>query len=74
MNPFYQSFQKSQNAQPRRAPRNAQEAVSSMLSYLSSIGMTPEQKVRQMLQTEEMSQAQFEQLSALADIATGRKR
>lgn len=71
MNPFYQSFQKNQNGNPSsNLPKNPQELV----AFLTSNHMTPEQKVRQMLQNKEMTPEQFNQLAAKADQLMGRKR
>lgn len=74
MNPFYQSYQKNQNGNSDGLINHLLESSAPVLSWLKSMNMTPEQRVRQMLQTGEMSQAQFEQLSRMADKATGRKR
>lgn len=71
MNPFYQSFQ--QQNQNGGLPRNFQEAASSIIAQLNARHMTPEQRVRQMLQNKEMTQEQFEQLSRMADQITGRR-
>lgn len=63
MNPFYQSFQKIQNDSKSNLPRNPKE----LANYLLQRQITPEQKVRELLQTKQMTQDQFEAFSKIAD-------
>lgn len=72
MNPLFQSYQQQQANQG--APANLQEMLRSMASQVASSGMTPEQIVRQKIQNGEISQAQFEWASRIADQWTGRRR
>lgn len=69
MNPLFQSFQtNSRNA----IPQNIQQMLNSLASQIRQMGMTPEQLVRQKIQNGEMTQAQFEQYSQIANQLTGR--
>lgn len=70
MNPLYQSYQENQNRNNGGLPKTAPE----LIAFLASKMTTPEQMVRKMLQNGEMSQAQFEQYSKLADQFTGKNR
>ena len=70
MNPLYQSYQENQN----RNSGGLQKTASEMIAFLTSRMMTPEQMVRRLLQNREMSQAQFEQYSKLADQYLGKNR
>lgn len=69
MNPLFQSFQQNQNG-------NLFDWQAALQNIARSIpqGMTPEQLVRQKIQNGEMSMAQFQQFSAIADQITGRNR
>lgn len=70
MNPLYQSYQENQNRNNGGLPKTAPE----LIAFLASKMTTPEQMVRKMLQNGEMSQAQFEQYSRLADQYLGKNR
>lgn len=71
MNPFYQSFQKNQNGQPAvNLPKNPQE----LMSFLTANHITPEQKVRELLQSRAMTQEQFEAYAAQANKLLGRNK
>lgn len=64
MNPFYQSFQKIQNDSKSELPRNPKE----LANYLLQRQITPEQKVRELLRTKQMTPDQFEAFSKIADL------
>ncbi len=72
MNPLYKSYQEKQAA--NRPPANLNEMLQNFASRFVPQGMSPEQMVRNMIQSGQMSQAQFEQLAAVADSWTGKKR
>lgn len=72
MNPLFESYKKSSSQVPFGFDLNT--ALSNMAARIVPTGMTPEQVVRQKIQNGEMSQAQFEQLSRIADQITGRRR
>lgn len=72
MNPLYKSYQEKQAA--NRPPANLNEMLQSFASRFIPQGMTPEQMVRNMIQSGQMTQAQFEQLAAVADSWTGKRR
>lgn len=72
MNPLYKSYQEKQAA--NRPPANLNEMLQNFANRFVPQGMNPEQMVRNMIQSGQMSQAQFEQLAAVADSWTGRKR
>lgn len=71
MNPFYKNYQN--NGQANQG-FNFQTALQNLARQIMPTGMTPEQIVRMKIQNGEMSQAQFQQLSAMADQLTGRNR
>lgn len=76
MNPLYNSFQKqSQFQKIPGLPDDPmiQNAAAMLLNRLSSLGMTPEQKVRELIQNGQMSQQQFEALGQQANRLLGRK-
>lgn len=75
MNPFYQSYQK-QNWQTNipGIPADIQPMANMLLQQLAQMGLTPEQKVRQLIQNRQMTQQQFEELGRMADIVIGRSR
>lgn len=72
MNPLYKSYQEKQAA--NRPPANLNEMLQNFATRFVPQGMNPEQMVRNMIQSGQMTQAQFEQLAAVADSWTGRKR
>ena len=69
MNPLFQSFQTNSR---NTIPQNFQQMLNSLASQVRQMGMTPEQLVRQKIQYGEMTQAQFEQYSQIANQLTGR--
>lgn len=69
MNPLFQSFQTNSR---NTIPQNFQQMLNSLASQIRQMGMTPEQLVRQKIQNGEMTQAQFEQYSQIANQLTGR--
>lgn len=69
MNPLFQSFQTNSR---NTIPQNFQQMLNSLASQVRQMGMTPEQLVRQKIQNGEMTQAQFEQYSQIANQLTGR--
>lgn len=71
MNPFYKNYQN--NNQPNQG-FNFQTALQNLARQIMPTGMTPEQIVRNKIQSGEMTQAQFQQLSAMADQLMGRNR
>lgn len=71
MNPFYKNYQN--NNQPNQG-FNFQTALQNLAQQIMPTGMTPEQIVRNKIQSGEMTQAQFQQLSAMADQLMGRNR
>lgn len=71
MNPFYKNYQN--NNQPNQG-FNFQMALQNLARQIMPTGMTPEQIVRMKIQNGEMTQAQFQQLSAMADQLMGRNR
>lgn len=72
MNPLYKSYQDRQAA--NAPPANLNEMLQSIVANVLPKGMTAEQMVRQLIQSRQMTQAQFEQFSAVADRWTGRRR
>ena len=72
MNSPYQSYQKTQ--ENNGPPANLNELLQNVASQIVPHGMTAEQMVRQMVQNGQMTQQQFNQLAAVADRWTGRKR
>lgn len=72
MNPLFESYKKTSAHQPFGFDLNA--ALQNLASRIVPTGMTPEQVVRQKIKNGEMTQAQFEQLSRMADQITGRRR
>lgn len=71
MNPFYKNYQN--NSQTNQG-FNFQTALQNLVRQIMPTGMTPEQIVRNKIQSGEMTQAQFQQLSAMADQLMGRNR
>lgn len=71
MNPFYSSYQK--NSQMLNHGFDLNAALQNLARQIMPTGMTPEQIVRQKIQSREMSMEQFQQYSAIADQLTGRK-
>lgn len=51
-----------------------QAAASDLLAQLAMSGMTPEQKVRELIQNGQMTQQQFEMFGRMADSMMGRRR
>ena len=72
MNPLYKSYQETQAA--KAPPANLNEMLQSFAAKVLPKGVTPEQMVRQMIQSGQMTQQQFNQFAAVADTWTGRKR
>lgn len=72
MNPLFESYKKSTSQGSFGFDMNT--ALQNLAARIVPTGMTPEQIVRQKIQNREMSQAQFEQLSRIADQITGRRR
>ena len=72
MNPLFESYKKSSAQQPFGFDLNA--ALQNLAARIVPTGMSPEQIVRQKIQSGEMTQAQFEQLSRMADQITCRRR
>ena len=70
MNPFYRNYQ----SQVQQNPFNLQAALQNLARQIMPTGMTPEQIVRQKVESGEMTQQQFEQYSRIADSLTGRNR
>lgn len=72
MNPVFEKFQQKrqqmqQNVNPFSSPEAFKQASSQMVDNLNKMGMTPEGRVRQLMQGGQMSQEQFGQLSQQAD-------
>ena len=71
MNPFFERFQQnrvaSQQANPFSSPEAFQQASGQLMDNLNKMGMTPEARVRQLMQSGQMTQEQFQQLSQQAD-------
>lgn len=74
MNPLYQSYQQQRQNNAPGLPGNMQAAASDLLAQLAMSGMTPEQKVRELIQNGQMTQQQFEMLGRMADSMMGRRR
>lgn len=67
MNQFYERFQQNQNASNPFANRfSLQNAMGNLMNQLNQMGMTPEAKVKQLIQSGQMTQQQFNQLGQLA--------
>lgn len=74
MNPFYQRFQQNQNGNnPFASPMAFQQAASQMMNSLAQIGMTPQARVSQLIQSGQMTQQQFNQFAQIANQLTGRR-
>lgn len=75
MNPLYQSLNSNQNGSILDlfgGPQQFQQRLNSFAQdFMRNNAMTPEQKVRQMISSGQMSQAQFERLRAVANQITG---
>lgn len=69
MNPFYNRHQQNQQS----SPFDLNAALQNLSKQVVATGMTPEQIVRQKIQNGEMTQAQFQQYSQIADRLMGRK-
>lgn len=75
MNPFYQRFQQNQNdSNPFSSPQAFQNAASQMIQSLTQMGMTPQARVQQLMQSGAMTQQQFNQFAQIANRLTGRTR
>lgn len=75
MNPFYQRFQQKQNDNnPFSSPQAFQNAASQMMNSLSQMGLTPQARVQQLIQSGQMSQQQFNQFAQIANQLTGRTK
>ena len=72
MNSPYQSYQKTQEA--GGPPANLGQILQNFASQFVPAGMDPERMVRQLVQSGQMSQDQFNQLAVVADRWTGRRR
>lgn len=72
MNPLFERFQQKrqqtqQNRNPFSSPEAFQQASGQMMENLNKMGMSPEARVRQLMQNGQMTQQQFSQLSQQAD-------
>lgn len=72
MNPFFERYQQKrtqtqQSMNPFSSPEAFQQASGQMMENLNKMGLTPEARVKQMMQSGQMSQQQFSQLSQQAD-------
>lgn len=72
MNPVFEKFQQRrqqtrQQVNPFSSPQAFQQASGQMMNNLNQMGMTPEAGVRQLMQSGQMTQQQFNQLSNQAD-------
>lgn len=72
MNPFFERYQQKRNqtqqgVNPFSSPEAFQQASGQMMENLNKMGLTPEARVKQMMQSGQMSQQQFSQLSQQAD-------
>lgn len=72
MNPFFERYQQNktqtqQSFNPFSSPEAFQQASGQIMDNLNKMGMTPEARVKQMMQSGQMSQQQFSQLSQQAD-------
>lgn len=72
MNPVFEKFQQrrqqtQQQVNPFSSPQAFQQASGQMMNNLNQMGMTPEAGVRQLMQSGQMTQQQFNQLSNQAD-------
>lgn len=75
MNPFYQRFQQNQNDSNPFSSRQAfQNAANQMMQSLNQMGMTPQTRVQQLMQSGAMTQQQFNQFAQIANRLTGRTR
>lgn len=72
MNPLFESYKNATGGFPQGFNLNAM--LQNVMATMVPMGMTPEQVVRQKIQNGEMSQAQFEQYSRIADQVMGRRR
>ena len=72
MNPLFESYRNVTGASPAGFDLNT--ALQNLAARIIPTGMSPEQIVRQKIQNGEMTQAQFEQYSRIADQWTGRSR
>jgi len=72
LNPLYKSYQESRAQND--PPANLGMMLQNFASQYIPQGMTAEQMTRQLIQSGQMTQAQFNQLAAIADKWTGRKR
>lgn len=67
MNQFYERFQQNQNASNPFTNRfSLQNAMGNLMNQLNQMGMTPEARVKQLIQSGQMTQQQFNQLGQLA--------
>lgn len=71
MNPLFESYKNTAGPNPVSFDLNS--ALKNLAASIIPTGMTPEQIVRQKIQNGEMTQAQFEQYSRIADQWTGRR-
>lgn len=73
MNPFYQRFQQNQNDNNPFSSRQAfKNAADQMMGYLNQMGMAPQARVQQLIQSGAMTQEQFNQFAQIANKLTGR--
>lgn len=75
MNPLYQSFKQNQNGSILDAfggQSGFQNAFNNFArNFMQQSTISPEEKVRQLISSGQMTQAQFEQLRAMANQITG---
>lgn len=75
MNPFYQRFQQNQNdSNPFSSSQAFQNAANQMMQSLNQMGMTPQARVQQLMQSGAMTQQQFNQFAQIANRLTGKTR
>lgn len=75
MNPFYERHQQNQmGSNPFASPQAFQNAANQMMMSLNQMGMTPQARVQQLIQSGVMSQQQFSQLAQMANQIMGRQR
>ena len=73
MNSRFASFQQQQQQRQQNNPMDFTTALQNLARQIMPTGMNPEQIVRQKIQNREMTQAQFEYYSRMADQLTGRR-
>lgn len=73
MNPLFASYQKSRQPNAGQG-MDLNSALQFLAQQIAPTGMTPEQIVRQKVQSGEMSQEQFNTFARIADSLTGGRR